>query len=150
MPKKGNMVNLAEVETESKAINSVITALIYEQSPGILFDTILRQVKKLSMLKKKKIIKDMTHIRKNRRHRPSRAFEMTEYTIDLVTNFGMFRDFHRHRALTLERQLLTTYHGFDTPQEVKDLGIQKEFKNCMKNTDIVFNKIQISQRIIAI
>ena len=142
MPKKGNMVNLAEVETESKAINSVITALIYEQSPGILFDTILRQVKKLSMLKKKKIIKDMTHIRKNRRHRPSRAFEMTEYTFDLVTNFGMFRDFHRHRALTLERQLLTTYHGFDTPQEVKDLGIQKEFKNCMKNTDIVFNKIR--------
>ena len=142
MPKKGNMVNLAEGETESKAINSVITALIYEQSPGILFDTILRQVKKLSMLKKKKIIKDMTHIRKNRRHRPSRAFEMTEYTFDLVTNFGMFRDFHRHRALTLERQLLTTYHGFDTPQEVKDLGIQKEFKNCMKNTDIVFNKIR--------
>ena len=43
----------------------------------------------------------MADLRKNRRHRPSRAFEMAEYTFDLVTNFGMFRDFHRHRALTL-------------------------------------------------
>ena len=85
---------------------------------------------------------EMTNLRKNRRHRPSRAFEMAEYTFDLVTNFGMFRDFHRHRALTLERQLLTTFHGFDMPQEVKDLGMQKEFKECMSNTDIVFKKIQ--------
>ena len=84
----------------------------------------------------------MANIRKNRRHRPSRAFEMTEYTFDLVTNFGMFRDFHRHRALTLERQLLTTYHGFDMPQEIKDLGIEKQFKECMSNTEHVFNKIQ--------
>jgi thymidylate synthase ThyX len=67
---------------------------------------------------------------------------MTDYTFDLVTNFGMFRDFHRHRALTLERQLLTTFHGFDVPQEIKDLGIQKEFKECMNNTNIIFNKIR--------
>ena len=84
----------------------------------------------------------MSNARKNRRHRPSRAFEMAEYTFDLVTNFGMFRDFHRHRALTLERQLLTTFHGYDTPQEVKDLGIQKEFKECMDNTEQVFNRIK--------
>jgi hypothetical protein len=96
----------------------------------------------MSQSKKKKIISEMSNARKNRRHRPSRAFEMTDYTFDLVTNFGMFRDFHRHRALTLERQLLTTLHGFDTPQEVKELGIQKEFKECMTNTDYIFRKIQ--------
>ena len=141
IPKKGNTLKLVQVDTESRAINSIITGLIYEQSPGISFEVILRQVKKLSVLKKKKIITDMANIRKNRRHRPSRAFEMAEYTFDLVTNFGMFRDFHRHRALTLERQLLTTYNGFDMPQEIKDLGIQKEFKDCMKNTNVVFNKI---------
>ena len=141
-PKKGNIVKLVEVETEAKAINSVITSLIYEQSPGISFDVILQHVKRLSSSKKKKIISDMASIRKNRRHRPSRAFEMAEYTFDLVTNFGMFRDFHRHRALTLERQLLTTYHGYDTPQEIKDLGIQKEFKDCMENSNVIFNKIR--------
>jgi thymidylate synthase ThyX len=141
-PIKGKMVKLVESETEIKVINSVISAIIYEQSPGISFENILQQVKKIPTERKKKIILEMTNIRKNRRHRPSRAFEMAEYTFDLVTNFGMFRDFHRHRALTLERQLLTTFHGFDMPQEVKDLGIENEFKECMSNTDNVFKKIQ--------
>ena len=141
-PVQGKMVKLAESESETKAVNSVISAIIYEQSPGISFERILRRVKKISTNRKKKIILEMANIRKNRRHRPPRAFEMAEYTFDLVTNFGMFRDFHRHRALTLERQLLTTFHGFDMPQEVKDLGIQKDFKECMGNTDSVFKKIQ--------
>ena len=136
------MVKLVESENEIKVVNSVISAIIYEQSPGISFEKVLQQIRKMGMTKKKKIISEMSNIRKNRRHRPSRAFEMTEYTFDLVTNFGMFRDFHRHRALTLERQLLTTFHGFDVPQEIKDLGIQKEFKECMNNTNITFNKIR--------
>ena len=51
---------------------------------------------------------------------------MVNYTFDLITNYGMFRDFHRHRALTLERQLLTTDNGFDIPNEVVELGIKKE------------------------
>ena len=141
-PKKGKVVKLVESENEQKIINSVISAIIYEQSHGISFEKILQQVRKMSTSKKKKIILEMSNIRKNRRHRPSRAFEMADYTFDLVTNFGMFRDFHRHRALTLERQLLTTLHGYDTPQEIKDLGIQKQFKECMSNTEYVFNKIQ--------
>lgn len=141
-PSKGKIAKLVEYENENKVINSVISAIIYEQSPGISFEKILQQVRKIPTGKKKKIILEMADLRKNRRHRPSRAFEMAEYTFDLVTNFGMFRDFHRHRALTLERQLLTTHHGYDMPQEVKDLGMQKEFKECMNNTDTVFKKIQ--------
>ena len=34
----------------------------------------------------------------------------------------MFRDLHRHRALTLERQLLTTDLGFDVPPEAMPRG----------------------------
>ena len=81
---------------------------------------------------------NMPGIRKNRRHRPSRAFELTDYTFDLLTNYGMFRDFHRHRALTLERQLLTTDHNYHTPNEIIELGIKKEFSECMNNTKNVF------------
>ena len=70
-------------------------------------------------VKKIKIINEFTKIRTNRRHRPSRAFENTYYTFDLCNNFGMFRDFHRHRALTLERQLLTTDHGYVYQMKLK-------------------------------
>ena len=141
-PRRGSKVKLVECGTESDSINSVITALIYEQSPSITFSEIQKNVKKISTKEKIKIINELAAIRKNRRHRPTRAFEMVNYTFDLVTNYGMFRDFHRHRALTLERQLLTTDNGFDIPNEVKELGIKKEFNNCMNFTKDVFNLIK--------
>ncbi|HSD05126.1 MAG TPA: FAD-dependent thymidylate synthase, partial [Nitrosopumilaceae archaeon] len=81
-------------------------------------------------------------IRENRRHRPPRAFEMTEYTFDLLTNFGMFRDFHRHRVLTLERQLLTTNHGFSISSEIHNLGIEKDYLDCMYKSKEVFDLIK--------
>ena len=54
----------------------------------------------------------------------------------------MFRDFHRHRTLTLERQLLTTDHGYNISNEIKILGIEKDFKDCMNKTKETFEKIR--------
>ena len=136
------ITNLVEHESETDAINKIITASLYEQSPSMPYKAILDAVKKMPMTKKKKIIESLANLRRNRRHRPSRAFEMTNYTFDLINNFGMFRDFHRHRALTLERQLLTTDHGYVTPKEITILGMEKEYKECMDKTKIVFNKIR--------
>ena len=140
--KLGRSTKLVEYESEQKAIDKIITSLIYEQSKSNSFDEIQKVVKKLTKKEKEKIISDYAKLRQNRRHRPTRAFEMTDYTFDLVNNFGMFRDFHRHRALTLERQLLTTDHGFVIPKEIKILELEKEYKDCMNNTKVVFNKIR--------
>ena len=96
----------------------------------------------MSKKSKIKIIEQIINARQNRRHRPPRSFEMTSYTFDLLTNFGMFRDLHRHRALTLERQLLTTDHGFDTQKEIVKLGIEKDFKDCMYFTKSIFQKMR--------
>lgn len=139
---KNTITKLVEYESESKAINSVIAGIIYEQSPSIPYHLALSSVKKISSAKKAQIINEFVKIRKNRRHRPSRAFEMAWYTFDLINNFGMFRDFHRHRALTLERQLLTTDHGFSIPKEMTIIGIEKDFKDCMNKTKEVFDKIR--------
>jgi thymidylate synthase ThyX len=139
---KNAITKLVEYESESKAINSVIAGVLYEQSPSIPYHTILSNLKKMSMAKKSQIINEFVKIRKNRRHRPPRAFEMVGYTFDLINNFGMFRDFHRHRALTLERQFLTTDHGYSIPKEMKILGIEKDFKDCMYKTKEVFDKIR--------
>ena len=139
---KGNKTVLVDYESEKSAINKVIASLLYEQSPSTSFNEILKQIKKIPVKRKTKIIESFARIRKNRRHRPSRAFESVYYTFDLQNNFGMFRDFHRHRALTLERQLLTTDHGYNTPNEIKIIGIQKEYDECLQNTKTVFNKLR--------
>ncbi len=141
-PKKGTVTKLVYHESEKNSIDTIITSIMYEQSHSTSYQDILQQVRKMSKDKKIKIIDEFTKIRSNRRHRPSRAFENIYYTFDLCNNFGMFRDFHRHRALTLERQLLTTDHGYNIPNEIKILGIEKDFKECMNKTKETFDKIR--------
>ena len=141
-PTTGVVTKLVDYESEKIAMDKIITSIIYEQSPSTSYQNILQQVKKFSKAKKIKIINEFTKLRTNRRHRPSRAFENIYYTFDLCNNFGMFRDFHRHRALTLERQLLTTDHGYMIPNEIKVLGIEKDFKDCMNKTKETFDKIR--------
>ncbi len=138
----GGMTKLVDWESEKNSIDKIVTSIMYEQSPSTSYLNILKQVKKLSNKKKIKIINALSNLRLNRRHKPGRAFESVFYTFDLLNNFGMFRDFHRHRALTLERQLLTTDHGYTTPIEIKTLGIDKEYNECMNKTKETFDKIR--------
>ncbi len=138
----GSATKLVDCELEKDAIDKIITSIMYEQSPSTSYEKILQQVKKISKENKIKIINEFAKIRTNRRHRPSRAFENTFYTFDLCNNFGMFRDMHRHRALTLERQLLTTDHGYSMPDEIKVLGIEKDYKDCMDKAKETFDKIR--------
>ena len=40
------------------------------------------------------------------------------------------------------RDRLTTDHDYHTPNEIVDLGIEKEFSECMENSKNVFEKIR--------
>jgi thymidylate synthase ThyX len=138
---RGALVKLIHYEHEAKATDRIIAAALYEHQIGT-YDATLANVKKMSKAEKIKIIDTFAKLRQNRRQRPPRAFEMAQYTFDIVGNFGMFRDLHRHRVLTLERQLLTTDHGYSIPQEIVELGIDKEFKECMDMSKQVFNTMR--------
>ncbi|MGA7991167.1 MAG: FAD-dependent thymidylate synthase [Thermoanaerobaculia bacterium] len=70
--------------------------------------------------------------RQNRRDKPPRALEEASYTFDLLGNFGIYRDLHRHRLLSQERQPFTTIHGFDTPPEIAEAGCEPAFRSCME------------------
>lgn len=137
----GDLVKLIDYESESKAKDKIIAAILYE-SQAAPYGEILSKIRKMDVETKSQIIKEFVKKRQNRRQRPSRAFEMTQYTFDIIGNFGMFRDLHRHRVLTLERQLLTTDHGFTIPKEIIELGINKEYVECMKQSKHVFDSMR--------
>ncbi len=138
----GYATNLAEYEPEEAAINKVVASVLYEHAQGTSYGAMLEQVRAIPMQKKAGIIARQARIRSNRRQKPSRAFEGVYYTFDLCNNFGMFRDIHRHRALTMQRQLLTTDHGYTTPPEIAMLGIEKDFAGCMDATKDAFGRIR--------
>ena len=134
-------VRLIDYTDSKDALVKVASAILYENAHGQSLYDIIKLVKSFTQEKIKEIIFAYTKFRGNRRHRPGRAFEMVEYLFEMFTNFGMFRDLHRHRILTIERQLLSTKHGFDTPKEVVYSGIEKDFKDCMYLSDNVYRKL---------
>ena len=70
--------------------------------------------------------------RANRRQRAPRALELAAYTFEIVANFGAYRDLHRHRMLTQERQLLGTSLGYDIPPGLVELGLGNRFGNALQ------------------
>jgi thymidylate synthase ThyX len=65
--------------------------------------------------------------RSNRRQRAPRALEHAQYTFEIVANFGAYRDLHRHRMLTQDRQFLGTALGCDLPPGLEELGLGGRF-----------------------
>src|ERR687897_1109769 len=134
-------IKLLNYEDNCEAEIKVASAILYEQADGQSLEKITQYIRSLPAYDRKKIIQTYTKLRANRRQRPGRAFEMVEYLFEMFTNFGMFRDLHRHRILTMERQLLSTKHGYDLPKEIIDSGIEKDFKDCMYLSNKTYQNI---------
>jgi len=69
--------------------------------------------------------------RTSRRQRPPRALEHAQYNFEIVANFAAYRDLHRHRMLTQDRQLLGTALGYDVPAGLAELGMEGEFRSAI-------------------
>ncbi|MBN1169593.1 FAD-dependent thymidylate synthase [Candidatus Micrarchaeota archaeon] len=80
--------------------------------------------------------------RGNRRQKPGRGFEHSYYTFDIVGNYGAYRDMHRHRILTQQRQLLNPYLGYKLPSELVDAGYENEFKSAMEQAKNAYEEIE--------
>ena len=72
--------------------------------------------------------------RTNRRHRPGRAFERTDYRFDVVTDYGAFRDLQRHRMLTIEWQPLGAALGYDVPEVVAEAGLGERYTASLERS----------------
>ena len=134
-------VKLLNYEDNFEAEVKVASAILYDSAVGHSLEKIIHYIKSAPEHERHEVIQTFTKFRNNRRQRPGRAFEMTQYTFELFTNFGMFRDLHRHRILTMERQLLSTKHGYDIPPEIYGLDILKDFKDCMYKSHEVYEMI---------
>ncbi len=137
----GPLVDLVEWIPESEAMNRLVAGIVYDNATQRYRD-IKDRVSSMPPKDKTSIICSIAAQRGNRRHRLPRAFEGIYYTFDLCNNFGMFRDLHRHRLLTLQRQLLTTDLGYAVPKEIKILGLDRSYEQCMRDTKKTFTEIR--------
>jgi thymidylate synthase ThyX len=80
--------------------------------------------------------------RANRRQRAPRALEHATYTFEIVANFAAYRDLHRHRMLTQDRQLLGTSLGYDLPPGLAELGMDGDFRQAVEGAAEVHLKLE--------
>ena len=76
----------------------VLEAIVFANST-ISHDEARLRVASLTREQRDTLMSTYVGHRKNRRHRPGRAFERTDYRFELVTDYGAFRDLQRHRLL---------------------------------------------------
>ena len=70
--------------------------------------------------------------RANRRQRAPRALEHAQYVFEITANFAAYRDLHRHRMLTQDRQPLGTSLGYDSPPGLAELGLAGDFARAVE------------------
>ena len=137
-PEKAEEVTLVEYDNDAES--KVLYTILYQYSRMPL-SQIKNIVNRLSEEEKKKIITAHLANRKNRRHKPGRGFETIYYKFDILANYGIYRDLHRHRQLTQEPQDLTTKHGYDMPKELVEAGFKEEYEKCMEKAKLAYEEL---------
>jgi thymidylate synthase ThyX len=131
---------VALIDYDAQAEEKIIASMLYSHARHALMQ--LREIAaKMRVEERGKIFQEHFGKRRHRRDKLSRAFENVYYTFDILGNLGLYRDLHRHRILTQERQDFTTVHGYDTPPEIEEAGFKAEFGNCMDRAAKLYEEI---------
>ncbi len=111
----------------------VVAAAFYAVS-DLPDDQLLALARRMTPSERQEVLDAYVGARRNRRHKPGRAFERTVYRFDIVTDYGAFRDLQRHRMLTLEWQPLGPRHGYAVPDAVEDVGARGEWERVLEES----------------
>jgi thymidylate synthase ThyX len=124
----GASVRLAGYDPDGE--DRVVAAIVYEHGhcSAIAAAALARR---LPPATRAELVDAYVGERRNRRHRPGRAFEATSYQFDIVSDYGAFRDMQRHRMATVEWQPLTTSLGYAVPDLVEEAGLGRRYRESM-------------------
>ncbi len=131
---------VALVDYDRDAEERIIAAALYPHCASSM-ESLLARAKSMADGERGRTIAACIGQRRNRRQKPGRAFECARYTFDICANYGCYRDIHRHRVLTQQRQPLGCLHGFTLPKEIVDSGHEAEFRDAMEAAGNAWERI---------
>ena len=124
-------VRLVAFDADGEA--RVLEAIVFGNST-VSHEEAQRRVGAMSAQERATLMSTYVGERGNRRHRPGRALERTDYRFELVTDYGAFRDLQRHRLLTIEWQPLTTELGYDVPEVIREAGLAERYEASLRRS----------------
>ncbi len=143
IPMRGRQNNHVELlDFDPGAREKLVRAILFEHSEAGA-DEIGAHVATMSAAEQDETIVKYCGHRLNRRHKPGRAFENTEYTFEILSDYGAFRDLQRHRLLTIQWQKLSPANGYTVPVELDEYpSLRAAFERAIEATDDIYDAIR--------
>jgi len=139
-------VRLVEYDPESET--KILAGILFQQTHGS-WDQALARARSLNDAEKKDLFGRYLTKRTARWQKVGRAFENAYLRFEIVMDIGSYRDLHRHRMMTQERQNFSTVHGYSVPSEIDYAGLAPRFEKVLENADRLFRKIEPIDRDLA-
>ena len=133
-------VSLVEYDVDGE--DKIITGILYNaDSNTASWEETFTTVLAMPRDQKKAILAAYLGNRTQRWQKVGRAFENAYLRYDITINIGAWRDLHRHRMLSQQRQLFTIAHGHDTPQELINAGLDQPYRDALHKAAAIYRKI---------
>jgi thymidylate synthase ThyX len=139
-PERSMTPGVTLLESDPDATINVAAALLYEHSNKSLQD-LRNHCKTLQKEEIERILDAACNARENRRHKSPRALEHATFTFEILSDFGAYRDLHRHRLLTQERQMLSCDYGYYIPEEILGTEMEADYIAAMERGKEVYDAI---------
>src|SRR6266704_6843913 len=139
-------VRLVEYDPESET--KILAGLLFRVTHAI-WDQALNTARGLNEAEKRQVFERYLLQRSARWQKVGRAFENAYLRFEIVMDIGSYRDLHRHRMMTQERQSFSTFHGYSVPPELEQAGLSASFEEALQRADLLFRKIEPIDRELA-
>jgi thymidylate synthase ThyX len=139
-------VRLVEFDPESEV--KILAGIIFQQTHGS-WDDAMARARILGDAERRELFERYLSKRSARWQKVGRAFENAYVRFEIVMDSGSYRDLHRHRMMTQERQSFSTFHGYSVPSEVQQAGLAAQFEDALQRADRLFRKIEPIDRDLA-
>ena len=136
------------VDADSESETKILAGIIFQQTHGS-WDQAMERARNLNESEKRDLFRQYTPERKGRWYKVGRAFENAYLRFEIVMDIGSYRDLHRHRMMTQERQTFTSMHGFSIPAELEQAGLAAPFAEALERADMLFRKMEPLDRDLA-
>ena len=131
-------VRLVEFDAESEA--KILAGILFQQT-HVSWDDAFSRARQMDDSQKREVFSRYLCNRSARWQKVGRAFENAYMRFEIVMDIGSYRDLHRHRMMTQERQRFSTFHGYATPATLKEAGLASRFDEAMEKADALFQKM---------
>jgi len=150
--KKGKrLARWTRLVTSTREADVEVLAAFLFPSADLSYQDVRRQVKSMSQKKRSEYINKILGERafgrkeaerfRDRFKKVPRAFESASFLFEIWGRAGDYRDLHRHRQASQERQRFTVNWGYDLEKEVLESSFILEIKKAYKMAEELYQKL---------